>query len=149
MTTRSRVTVQIRRHFEVPATALFDAWLNPDGAWRWMARGYGDLLHLDLQPWVHGIIRQVVLQEGREIEHRGEIIELARPTHLAFTWQGPPPATDGHVRLVFIADATGTELSLEQERVPQGHESRTLHAWNIVLDAIARSVARAVPIELA
>src|SRR5689334_24411851 len=133
MTMKSRTSVCITRHFNVSPERLFDAWTDPERAWKWIARAAGEVVRVEVDPRVHGAVRHVVRRDGREIEHRGEYTELARPDRLTFTWNGPPfPNEAGPVRLAFMAAGTGTDLILAHERVPQGHESRTMHGWSAI-----------------
>jgi len=143
MTTKSRATVRITWHFKASPESMFDAWTDPNLAWTWMARAAGQIVCIEIDPRVHGAVRQVVRRDGHEVEYVGEYVELARPTRLAFTWPAPPFSDDRSlVKLDFRPVGTGTDLTLAQERVQQGRESRTMDGWRAILDAISVGLAR-------
>jgi uncharacterized protein YndB with AHSA1/START domain len=143
MTTRSRTTVRLSRHFNIPPERVFDVWTDPKGAWKWIARASGDVVRVEIDPRVHGSVRVTLLRNGQELDHLGEYLELARPHRIAFTWASPSdPSESAVVRVTLAAARMGTNLVLAQERVPQGYESRTMQTWGVILDAMAAALER-------
>ena len=78
-------TVRVERLIAAPPEAVFDAWLNPDQAGRWLFRTPdGVLERCEIEGRVGGRFRIDERRGGELAEHYGEYVELERPWRLAF-----------------------------------------------------------------
>ena len=138
----------IRRLFDAPPEAAFDAWLERE---QWQAWIGPEGCQCDvplLEPKVGGRYRlQMHLSDGREIPVEGVFKVIDRPHALAFTWGW---ALGGHadtlVSLTFRAVGAQTEITLTHEGLPTP-EDRESHGkgWNSTLNKLARYVKGETP----
>jgi uncharacterized protein YndB with AHSA1/START domain len=137
MTTEPHATVRVTRRFNASPERVFDGWLHPDKVRRWMAEGSDEVVRVDVDPRVGGVFAFVVRRQGEEIEHVGEYLEVARPRRLVFTWSAPRLSKETIIVSIDIAPAgTGAELTLTNERVPEGYETRAEAGWTKILAAL-------------
>jgi uncharacterized protein YndB with AHSA1/START domain len=81
--TQQRTAVRITRRFGESMERIFDAWLDPKTASKWLfatATGQSQCVQIDARPggWFY-----IVERQGRE--HVGEYIEVVPPRRLVFT----------------------------------------------------------------
>lgn len=139
---RSRSVVQrppairIGCRFGVTAEQVFDAWLDPDVAGRWLfATASRPMTHVEIDARVGGSFRFAEQQRGGErVEHTGEYVEIVPPRRLVFTvsladhWYVTTRVT------VEIAPLrSGCELALLHEDVPPHYADHTEGRWTGIL----------------
>ncbi|WP_035612312.1 SRPBCC domain-containing protein [Haloferula sp. BvORR071] len=138
-------TVSVTRQYPASSEEAFDAWLNPAKVGKWM---FGPplreekVLRMGLEPKVGGRFSFVVEREGKEFDHAGKYLEIARPERLTFTWgvRGMSDESKSRVSLVFLPTAEGCELTLTHELDPEWADfaERTRAGWEKILDSLGR-----------
>ena len=143
-----KVKVVVSRTFPSPAEAVFDAWLDPVQAAKFLfATENGTIIRCEIDAQVGGEFTIVDRREDEDIEHFGEWVEIERP-----------PSGSGTSRLVFDFSVNQSPASrVAVEIVPEGagctvtlthfmdaqwetHAERARQGWLMILDALARVV---------
>ena len=138
-TTTLNPVLVIRRLFDAPPEAAFDAWLERE-QWRAWIGPEGCQCDVPLlEPKVGGRYRiQMHLSDGREIPVEGVFQVVDRPHALAFTWGW---ALGGHadtmVSLTFRAVGGQTEITLTHEGLPDTESARNVEkGWVLILSGL-------------
>ena len=127
--------IRVTRRYSAPPDRVFDAWLDPEMARKWLfATASRPMARVAIDARVAGSFCFVDRQDGAEIEHTGEYIEIVRPRRLAFTLvMGNSPKIRTRVVTEIVSLKRGCELRLVHENVPSDHASRTEARWTGVL----------------
>lgn len=147
MSAAETVTLTLRRRFDATPERVFDAWLEPDFAGRWLFRSAGDeLVAAAIDARVGGRFRFVVRRDGEDVEHVGEYLVIERPRLLVFTFAVPvySPEYD-RVTVEIAADGQGCDLRLTTEMSPEiaaEWGEATLEGWTKMLGAMAALLAQ-------
>ena len=138
----ARVTVRVQKHFEAPPERVFDAWLDPQNAGKWLfATPTGEMVRVEIEARVGGQFNFTERRDGEDIEHTGEYFEIDRPKRLAFNFRVPKFSKEPSLIRIDIAPATfGCELTLVHEGVFPEYATRTEEGWNGVLQGLATSL---------
>ena len=140
MADASPATVRVSRRFPTPAEQVFDAWLNPESARKWLfATPTGQITRCEIDARPGGgkflILRRD--DDSNEVEHLGEYLEIARPTRLVFTFSVPKYSSHITRVTIHIAPlAAGCELILLHENVLPEWIGATEHGWNMILQGL-------------
>ncbi len=147
MTTDSREPCRITRRFDAPPERVFDAWLDPETAGRFLfATEEGEMVRVEIDPRVGGRYSIVERRDGEDVEHTGEYLEVDRPRRLAFTLR-VPKYSEGTDRVsVEIAagaetDGGGCRLTLTHDTKPEWAEQAE-EGWSLVLGGLAEVLGR-------
>jgi uncharacterized protein YndB with AHSA1/START domain len=136
------VTVRVARIFDALEGPVFDAWLDPERAGRWLfATPTGRMVRVEIDPRVGGSFALVDRRDGEDIEHVGEYLEIDRPRRLVFTFAVPkfsPLRT--RVTVEILPHGPGCELTLTHEGVLADYASRTEAGWAKLLDGLAATL---------
>ena len=139
--TQPPVVVRVTRRFAACAERVFDAFLDPEKAGRFMfATATGQMVRAETDPRVGGRYVFTDRRDGEDVEHFGEYLEIDRPRRLVFTFSVDRAAPDGdRVAIDIVPLETGCELTLTHEMKPEWAEyaGRTEHGWSLMLDALA------------
>ena len=138
----ARVTVRLARQFDAPAERVFDAWLDPATAGRWLfATPEGRMVRVEIDPRVGGAYTFVDRRDGEDIEHTGEYLEIERPRRLAFNFRVPKFSDEAtRIAIELAPSGFGCLLTLVHEGVFPEFSARTEKGWNDVLDGLARAL---------
>jgi uncharacterized protein YndB with AHSA1/START domain len=123
---KTTCTVTITHKFSVRAETVFDAWLDPQIAGKFLFATPG------------GIMRKVEIDArvGNDAEHVGEYLEIARPHRLQFSFGGKPfPAT--LVSLTIQELGNGCELRLFHDGVWLEYEASVNEGWKAILTTLS------------
>lgn len=86
MATGGIMQVRIARHLSAAPERVFDAWLDPVKAGRWLfATPSGRMVRVEIDARIGGSFILVDRRDGEEVEHTGEYLEIDRPRRLSFT----------------------------------------------------------------
>jgi len=143
MTNVSRDPIRVTRRFEAAAERVFDAWLDPEIAGRFLfTTPTGQMVRIDIDPRPGGAFCFVDRRDGQDIGHVGEYIEIDRPRRLVFTFSVPAFSHEvSRVTIVIVPQGAGCELTLTSENVPPEWAERTQEGWNTILEGLATVLA--------
>jgi uncharacterized protein YndB with AHSA1/START domain len=110
-------TVRVTHRYNVPPERVFDAWITPAQAARFLfATRTGNILHCEIDPRVGGdftVTDRRPLADAEEsffeAQHRGTYVEMQRPHRLAFDFS-VEPHTDGATRVTIDIVSLGPQM---------------------------------------
>jgi uncharacterized protein YndB with AHSA1/START domain len=137
-------TLTVTRRFSASAETVFDAWLNPAIARRFLfATPDGEMLRTDIEAKVGGRFN---ITERRpdmgDVTHVGEYLEIERPRRLVFTFAVPqfdPAYTTVAIDIAALAEG-GCELTLTHGGVLEEWAKGTQEGWGKILDTLGDSL---------
>jgi uncharacterized protein YndB with AHSA1/START domain len=116
--------VRVQRAFACPAETVYDAWLDPDMARRFLfAAPGGSIARCEIDPGVNGgftiVDRRPVESDvatAIEVEHTGRYLQLDRPRRIAFTFMLPQFQSEETAVIVDIEpQGDGCELTVRHD----------------------------------
>lgn len=133
---RAQASIEIA----APAEAVFDAWLDPAIAGRFLAAGDMDVETAEIDAREGGAFRVVMRGEDNRVEHSGRYVVIERPRRLIFTWVSA--GTDWRLSLVtvvFIPIPAGVRVELQHEGLPNADRAaRHEYGWETILAKLAQ-----------
>ncbi|MGE5624789.1 MAG: SRPBCC family protein [Bacillota bacterium] len=143
MNTAKTVSVRVVRRFKASPERVFDAWLDPDKARRFLfATPTGKIVRANVDARVGGGFVIVDRRDSEDIEHVGEYLEIVRPTRLKFTFRVPNySAANSWVTLDIAPVDGGCELTLTHEGVLAKYADKTPEGWGMIFDGLAALLA--------
>jgi len=144
------VIVRVTYRYNVPATKVFDAWLTPAQAGRFLfATRTGNILQCEIEPEVGGGFTVTdrrphadADESFYEAQHRGTYVEIDPPNRLAFVFSVEPSgSTPTRVTLDFVPLGVSiTELVLTHQlgigEDAKANEERTRQGWTSMLEQL-------------
>jgi uncharacterized protein YndB with AHSA1/START domain len=132
-------SVSLSRYFEASAERVFDAWINPEVAGKWlftMAISEAHTTEIDARVGGKYTIRDT--REGTEYIAIGEYLEVDRPTRLVFTFGMPQfsPEFD-RVTVDIVPEGSGCVMTLTQEDMRTGYQKSTKRGWSKMIKVLA------------
>jgi uncharacterized protein YndB with AHSA1/START domain len=135
-------TVRVTRAFRVSAERVYDAWLDPAKAGRFLfATPTGQMVKVELDPRVGGRFLFVDRRAGQDVAHHGRYLALERPRRLAFDFWLDDERDKTRVTVTIVPAGAGCELTLVHERVEAEYAERTQGGWTTILESLATAVA--------
>jgi len=140
------VVIRVTRAFSYSAERIFDAWLDPAKASRWLfATPTGQMVQAEVDARVGGRFVFCDRRDGEDVEHVGEYLEIDRPRRLVFTI-GVPKYDPGFDRVtveITPKDDCSCELILTQE-MSHGDKwaAQTQEGWGKLLVTLAGVLGR-------
>ena len=146
------IIVRVTHRYNVPAERVFDAWLTPALAARFLfATRTGNVLHCEIDPRVGGgftVTDRRPVADGEEsffdAEHRGKYIEIDRPGRLTFDFT-VEPHFDAPTRVTIDVVTMGPQLSelvlthdLGAGPEAQANAERTRQGWTRMLATLEK-----------
>jgi uncharacterized protein YndB with AHSA1/START domain len=131
-------TIVITRRFAFPSERVFDAWLDPAKAAKFLfATPNGKMVRVEIDARVGGAFT-ITRRDGEDVEHVGTYLEIDRPRRLVFTFSVPKYSTQvTRVSIDLTPLPTGCELTLTHEGVlPEWLESGR-EGWGKICDGLA------------
>jgi len=138
----SPVTVRVTHRYNVSSERVFDAWLNPALAARFLfATRTGNILHCEIDPQIGGsftVTDRRPVADGEEsffvAEHRGVYVEIDRPSRLVFDLTVGPVDTPTRVAIDIVPlGANMCDLVLTHDlgnsETARANEQRTRQGW--------------------
>ena len=140
MSTTPTVTVRVTRKFTSSAGKVFDAWIDPTIAGKWLfATPTGQIVKAETDPRVGGKFVFTDKRDGADIEHVGEYLEIDRPRRLVFKFLVPKYTQIWtQVAIDIVSLANGCELTLTHEGVLAEYESRSENGWTMLLNSLVK-----------
>lgn len=145
MPNQTSATVRVARHFEFSAERVYDAWLDPRRAARWLfSTPTGRMVRVEIDARVGGGFVFVDRRNGEDVEHKGEYLELDRPKRLVFKFVVPrysPIYT--RVAIDIVPAGGGCDLTLVHDGVLPEYAEQTQSGWTAILEGLAANLAPA------
>jgi uncharacterized protein YndB with AHSA1/START domain len=137
------IKVRVARGYAASAERVFDAWLDPAQAGRWLfATPDGVMERVEIDPRVGGRFAIVERRGEASAYHGGVYLEIQRPRRLVFDFAVDEALTDPSRISVDVTslDDEGCELTLTHELAPEhaAFKDRTHQGWRNVLAGLAR-----------
>ena len=130
-----RAAVRLSRGFEASPECVFDAWLDPAIAGKWLfATASRPMTEVAIDARVGGAFRFVDRNEGEAVEHTGVYLEIVRPRRLAFmlSTKTRPPLTT-RVSADVVPLGKGCKLIVAHGDIPGEHVRRIETRWTGIL----------------
>jgi uncharacterized protein YndB with AHSA1/START domain len=141
---RDPVRIQVCRRYEASPERVFDAWLDPAKAERFLfATPNGRMLRVEIDARVGGRFCIVERRGDQDAEHHGTYLEIDRPRRLVFTFAPEKDAKDpARVAIEITPDGGGCELVLTQEMGAEWAEyaERTKQGWTSIAEGLAAAL---------
>jgi uncharacterized protein YndB with AHSA1/START domain len=139
MTTTTLETLRIARRFNAAPERVFDAWIDPMRARRWLFTSPTSERHTtELDARVGGKWSITDRRDGVDFTALGEYVEIDRPRRLVFSFAMPQfSSMSCNVTVEIVPDGDGCVLTLSQESVIAEHLKATEAGWSAMFDALA------------
>jgi uncharacterized protein YndB with AHSA1/START domain len=136
-------SLRVSRHFAAMPARVFDAWLDPPLARRWLfATATRPTARAEIDARVGGAFCFAEWQDGALVAHAGRYLEIAPPRRLAFTL-----ASHMHAHALTCVEVTiearrrGCMLTLMHSGVPRGRVAYTRARWTGILFGLGVNLA--------
>lgn len=139
----SGVVLTVTRDFAALPERLFDAWLDPRDAARFLfATPNGEMLTCEIDARVGGRGLIVERRASGDARHRIQFEEIDRPRRLVFLFSADP-AEEGEwtrVQIDIVPSSTGCTLTLTHAMDPAwaAYEDQTRKGWTMILESLGR-----------
>ena len=139
---QQKVIVRVMRHFEATREQVFDAWLDPDTARKFLfASPDGHMVRADIEPFVGGTFRITDHRGNEDVDHVGTYIEISRPRRLVFSLSLPKlKAVSTRVTIDLTVQDRGCEVALTHDGVPANFAGQMEESWNQILYVLAHTL---------
>jgi uncharacterized protein YndB with AHSA1/START domain len=138
------IAVTAKRRFTQSAERVFDAWLDPQTARKWLfTTAESEVSRCEIDPHVGGKFVIVDRREDGDIEHIGTFLVIERPRLLVFNFAVPKFSQLYDKVTVEIRPVDGgCELSLTNELDVENEAWReqTIEGWTMILNSLAREL---------
>ena len=141
------VILTVTRDIAAPPEAVFDAWLDPAIARRFLfSTPDGEMLTCEIDARVGGRALIVERRAGGDAHHHLLFDEIDRPLRLVFRFRADP-AKEGEwtrVAIDFVVQGDGTRLTLTHEMDPAwaAYEEQTRKGWTTILANLATTLEK-------
>ena len=134
--------VQVKRRFTASAEQVFDAFLDPAKAGKFLfATPDGEMVRAEIDARAGGKFTFTDRRNGEDVDHTGEYIELDRPRRLVFDFRVPKYSAEStRVAIDITPHESGCELTLTHSGVLQEYVEQTREGWSGILERLAAVV---------
>jgi uncharacterized protein YndB with AHSA1/START domain len=142
MTVETSAILRITRRFDASIERVFDAWLDPQKAGKWLfATPTGQMVRVEIDACVGGSFIFTDRRDNQDVEHVGTYLEIDRPRRLVFSF-GVPKYSPLFTRVTLDLSPlpTGCELTLAHEGVLPEYRDRSQEGWGKILAALAANL---------
>ena len=136
------VILIVTRDFDAAPEAVFDAWLDPAKAGKFLFKTPdGEMRTVEIDARVGGRALIIERRASGDAHHRLEYQVIDRPHRLVFLFAADP-AEEGEwtrVSIDIVAKGQGATLTLTHEMDPAwaAYEDQTRKGWTMILDTLA------------
>ena len=136
--------IWVTRKFSASPERVFDAWLDPDIAGKWLfATASRPITRVRIDARVGGAFCFVDRNDGEHIEHTGVYSEITRPWCLAFTYSaGDHQPMITRVVAQIMPLRKGCEVVITHEDVPRKFADRIESRWTGMLYGLGATLDR-------
>ena len=117
---RNTMTVTVKRSFSASPERVFDAWLYPERARKFLFTHPGKqaIVRAEIEARVGGKYLFVARRNGKDSDHFGEYLQIDRPHRLVFTLCVPAAWSETScVQIYIVPVGAGCELTLTHEGI--------------------------------
>jgi uncharacterized protein YndB with AHSA1/START domain len=141
--TETLETLRITRRFAAAPERVFDAWLDPGRAGRWLFTSpTSDRHSTELDVRVGGKWSITDRRDGADYTALGEYVEIDRPRRLVFTFGMPQfSPLSCTVTVEIVLDGDGCILTLTQDKLAPEARGPVEQGWMDMFDALAATLA--------
>jgi uncharacterized protein YndB with AHSA1/START domain len=139
------IILTVSRDFDASPEALFDAWLDPAMAGKFLfATPDGEIVKVEIDARVGGRALIVDRRASGDAHHHLQYEVIDRPHRLVFLFRADP-AGEGQwtrVSIEIVPSGTGSTLTLTHEMDPQwaAYEDQTRKGWTMILESLAKAM---------
>jgi uncharacterized protein YndB with AHSA1/START domain len=134
---------RLTQRFDAPASRVFNAWVDPSVARRWLfAKASRPLARARIDARAG---RSFSLEEGdagQRVVWTGKYFEVARPRRLVFDYSSNGRATRARINVEIVPLASGCELTLTHEGAPPELAGGVDGRWAGMLYGLAETLRR-------
>src|SRR5215470_13975131 len=144
-----RPSLSIDQGYGVPAERVYDAFLDPRMAGKWLfATASHQMARVEIDARVGGAYCFTDREDGREVAHAGVYLELVRPRRLVFTLsvEGHPQAVT-RVTTDIIPLAQRCALTLTHENLPSDRTRYMEARWTGMLYGLGLILERGAGVD--
>jgi uncharacterized protein YndB with AHSA1/START domain len=149
MKNEENVEVRVSHRFSASAERVFDAWLDPQKACKFLfATATGQMVKTEIDARVGGGFIIVDRRDGEDVEHIGTYEQIERPRRLVFRLSVPKYSEDeSRVTIEISPLESGCTLTLTHEMRARWAEfrGRTRDGWQRICEALARELSADEP----
>jgi uncharacterized protein YndB with AHSA1/START domain len=143
MVEQDLIALRLVRRFEASPERVFDAWLDPRVASRWLFTGPTSQAHdVEIDPRVGGAWRITDRRDGIDYVAHGEYLEIDRPRRLVFSFGMPQfsPAFN-RITVEIASDGAGALMTLIHEGVPASDREGLEAGWSEMFGHLTAALA--------
>lgn len=135
--------LSVTREFAAPAERVFDAWLDPADAARFLfATPDGEMVRCEIDARVGGEALIVERRGTDEVPHRLRFEAIERPHRLVFRFRAGPAEVGEWTRvsIEIVPSHDGCTLTLTHAMDPAwaAYEDQTRKGWTTILQGLGR-----------
>jgi uncharacterized protein YndB with AHSA1/START domain len=140
------VSLTLSRTFAASPERVFDAWLDPAEARRFLfATPKGEMTRVEIDPKIDGEALIVERRGDVEALHHLRYEAIDRPRRLVFLFKAciaGGPVADEWTRVTIIVEreGQGARLTLTHEGVWPDFEDKTREGWTMILASLAETL---------
>lgn len=142
MSSPETATIRASRRFTASAEQVFDAWLDPEQAGKWLfATPTGKIVRVEIDARVGGRFCIADRRDGEDVEHVGQYLGIDRPRRLVFEF-GVPRYSPlfARVTIEIVSLDSGCDLTLTTDGVLLEWADATRQGWTMLLGSLAQVV---------
>ena len=142
MSDKPTVTVQVKHHYQASAERVFDAWLDPERAGKFLfSTPTGLMVRVEIDARPGGAFVFTDRRDGEDIDHTGTYEVIERPNQIVFSFSVPKYTTEQtRVRIDIVSLAEGCELTLTHEKVWEDFSDQTQKGWTMILESLEKAL---------
>jgi uncharacterized protein YndB with AHSA1/START domain len=128
-------TVRVSRRLPVTPQRVFDGWVDPAVASRWLfATPDGQIVRCEIDARPGGAFVITDRRDGEDVAHHGTYLEVDRPRRLVFRFSVPKySSAESTVEVSVTADAAGADVTIVGRDVPLEWREQTEQGWRELL----------------
>ncbi len=142
MNAKAANVLRITRRFDASPERVFDAWLDPEKASKWLFTSpTSEINTTEIDAQVGGTWIITDRRDGIDYTGVGEYIEIDRPHRLVFTFAMPQFSPDyDRITVELAPDGAGCILTLTHEGVPPDDTHATEQGWEDMFDVLTATL---------
>lgn len=142
-TSFSNGTLTLKRTYDAPRDAVFDAWVETSKTEQWW--GCGDTTHVksEIEPRIGGkYVHEMTIRDVGTHPVNGMLTAYEPPALLEYCMAGPTPRDSMQVRVEFAERGGMTEVCLTQTAIPDGLDDIVTTGWTAAFEKLGGFLAQ-------